>query len=314
MLTWRYHLLSLVGVFLALGLGVLVGISVSDTGVLETSQDVLVRDIQSDLDGLRTENSQLSRERATNIRFQDDSFPFVVGGRLQGKRIAIVASSAAGDEVVRKLTSAIDAAGGQVTSTTILNPRFDLPAAAAKLRADLKSDAAFASVDEATFSTLVGRQLARDISKGGGVKLLAPLQGVMVDSNNGNYDIPVDAVVFVTRADNDQVAAYTEFEKMFLLGIKDLGVPVAGTETEDAPVSEIPLYQSVDISSVDNLDSRIGQVSLVYVLSGEKGAFGVKPTADLLIPILRAPKQAAATTPTQTTSTTTSTTATGATP
>ena len=37
MLTWRYHLLSLVAVFLALGLGVLVGVSVSDTGVIAVS-------------------------------------------------------------------------------------------------------------------------------------------------------------------------------------------------------------------------------------------------------------------------------------
>jgi hypothetical protein len=108
---------------------------------------------------------------------------------------------------------------------------------------------------------------------------------------NGNYDVPVDAVVIVTRADNEQAPAYTDLEKRFLLSLKDLGVPAVGAEQEDAPVSEIPLFQSVDVSSVDNLDSRIGQVSVVYILSGEKGAFGVKPTADLLIPILRAPRQ-----------------------
>lgn len=291
MLTWRYHLLSLVAVFLALGLGVLVGISVSDTGVIETSQDVLVEDIQRDLDGLRTENGQLSRDRATNIRYQDDTFPFIVGGRLQGKRIAIVTSSAAGDEIQRKLTSAIHAAGGQVVSTTVMNPRFDLPAVTAKVKADLKSDPAFAAVDDASLTTVAGRQLARDISKGGGVKLLTSLQGTVVDSMNGNYDVPVDAVVIVTRADNEQAPAYTDLEKRFLLSLKDLGVPAIGAEQEDAPVSEIPLFQSVDVSSVDNLDSRIGQVSVVYILSGEKGAFGVKPTADLLIPILRAPRQ-----------------------
>lgn len=291
----------------------LVGISVSDTGVIETSQDVLVQDIQRDLDGLRTENGQLSRERATNIRYQDDTFPFIVGGRLQGKRIAIVTSSAAGDEIQRKLTSAIHGAGGQVVSTTVMNPRFDLPAATAKIKSDLKSDPAFASVDDASLTTVVGRQLARDISKGGGVKLLTSLQGTLVDSMNGNYDAPVDAVVIVTRADNDQVPAYTDMEKKFLLSLKELGVLAVGTEQEDAPVSEIPLFQSVDISSVDNLDSRIGQISVVYVLSGEKGAFGVKPTADLLIPILRAPKQAGQQTPAQTTTTPTTAT-TGATP
>lgn len=316
MLTWRYHLLSLVAVFLALGLGVLMGISLSDTGLVETSQDVLVNDIQRDLDGLRTENSQLSRERATNIRYQDDTFPFIVGGRLQGRRIAIVASSSAGDEVLRKLTSAIHGAGGQVVSTTVLNPRFELPVVTAKIRSDLKGDPAFATVDDSTLTTVVGGQLARDISKGGGVKLLSSLQGPLVDSMSGNYDSPVDAVIVVTRADNDQVPGYAELEKQFLLRLRELGVPAMGAEQEDAPVSEIPLFQSVDISSVDNLDSRIGQVSVVYVLSGEMGAFGVKPTSDLLIPILRAPRLAGQQAPAQTTPTTptTSTTSTATTP
>lgn len=304
MLTWRYHLLSLVAVFLALGLGVLVGISVSDTGLIETSQDVLVKDIQRDLDDLQNENNQLSRGRATNIRYQDDTFPFIVGGRLQGKRIAIVVSSTAGEAIQRELTSAIHGAGGQVVTTTVMNPHFDLPTATAKIRSDLKSDPAFASVDDSSMATIVGGQLAREIGKGGGTRLLTTLQGSLVDSMSGAYNTPVDAIIIVTRADNDQIPAYTDLEKYFLLSLKDLGVMTVGAEQEDAPVSEIPLFQSVDVSSVDNLNSRIGQVSVVYVLSGEKGTFGVKPTADLLIPILRAPRQGGLEVSAQTTTTT----------
>ncbi len=294
MLTWRYHLLSLVAVFLALGLGVLVGISLSDNGAVEAGRNVLVSDIQRDVDDLRAQNNDLGRERATNIRFQDDSFPFIVGGRIQGKRIALIASAAAGDDIQRQLTSAVHAAGGQIVSTTVLNPGFDLPAVTAKVKADLKSDPQFAGVDDSSLTSLVGHQLAKDISKGGGVKLLNSLQGVLVDSLNGSYDIPVDAVVVITRANDDQTPAYSDLEKFFLLNVKDLGVMAVGAESRDAPRSEIPLFQSVDVSSIDNLDSRIGQVSVVFVLSGEKGAFGVKPTADLLIPILRTPKQTAA--------------------
>ena len=291
MLTWRYHLLSLVAIFLALGLGVLVGISLSDNGVVETGQNVLVDDIQRDIASLRDQNNRLGRDRAINQRYQEDTFPFIIGGRIHGKRIAIVTSSAAGDDIQRQLTSVVHGAGGQVVNTTVFNPRFDLPVVTAKVRAEMKSDPQFASVDESSLAAAVGRQLARDIGKGGASKLLAVLQGTLVDSTNGSYDSPVDAVVVVTRMDNDQAPAYSELEKRLLMSLKDLGVPAVGAEPTDAPLSEIPLFQSVDVSSVDNLDSHIGQVSLVYVLAGEKGAFGVKPTADLLIPILRTPKQ-----------------------
>ncbi|MHB8858463.1 MAG: copper transporter [Thermoleophilia bacterium] len=307
MLTWRYHLLSLVAVFLALGLGVLVGISLTDSGFVETSQNVLVNDIQKNVEDLQGQNDQLSHERSTNLRYQDDTFPFIVGGRLQGKRIAIVAAAPAGDDIVRNMTSAIHGAGGQVVSTTILNPLFDAAVVTPKVKNDMKGDPLFATVDDSSMTSAVGRGLARDIGRGGGVKLLTSLQGTLVDSISGGYDLPVDAVVMISREENDQVPAYSDLEKRFLLNLKEFGVLTVGTETSDAPRSEIPLFQSVDISSVDNIESRIGQVSVVYVLSGEKGAFGVKPTADLLIPILRTSKQP---TPASSTPAATATTAT----
>lgn len=184
-----------------------------------------------------------------------------------------------------------------MVSTTVLNARLDLPAIAGKVKTELKTDPLFATVDESSVMPAIGQQLARDIGRAGGSKLLNVLQGVMVESVSGRYDVPVDAVVLVTRADDEQAPAYSDLEKRFLLSLKELGVPAVGCEPSDAPRSEIPLFQSVDISSVDNLDSRIGQVSLVFVLGGEKGAFGVKPTADMLIPILRNPRQPGAATP-----------------
>lgn len=296
MLTWRYHLLSLVAVFLALGLGILVGISLSDNGVVETGQAGLVEDIQRNLDDLRSQNNSLGRERATNLRFQEDTFPFIVGGRLQGKKIAVVASNKTGDDLQRQLKSAVHGAGGQVISTTLLNSRFDVEAAAAKIKTDLKADPVFAAVDVSSVVALTGGQLAKEVAGRGGSapKLLTILQGTLVDSMMGNYDVPADAVVLITRADDDQAPAYSELEKQLLLSLRGMGVMPVGAEMEDAPRSEIPLFLSVDVSSVDNLDSRIGQVSLVFVLGGEKGAFGVKTTADMLIPILRTPKQPAA--------------------
>lgn len=293
MLTWRYHLLSLVAVFLALGLGVLVGISLSDNGAVTTGQDRLVEEIQQDVDNLHTRNGILEREQAVNQRFLDDSFPFVVGGHLQGKKIALVVSNKAGDDIQRKVTSAIHAAGGQVASTTVLNARLDPLAVAGKLKAELKGEPQWATANDTNTAALLGPVLAREIGRGGAARALPLLQGIAVDSVSGSYDQPVDWVVLVTRADDEQSPAFSELEKSFLLGLKELGVMPAGCEPQDAVRSEIPLFLSVDVSSVDNIDSRIGQVSLVFVLGGEKGAFGVKPTADMLIPILRNPKPAA---------------------
>ena len=46
----------------------------------------------------------------------------------------------------------------------------------------------------------------------------------------------------------------------------------------------MPWYKSKNLSSVDDLDAPAGQAALAYALAGAHGAFGVKPTADSLLP------------------------------
>lgn len=293
MYTWRYHLLTLVAVFLALGLGLLVGIGLSDSGVVETGNEGLASDIQHDLDNLSQINNELNRSASYNQRYQDDTLPYLVSGQLQGQRYAVVAAGTVGDQVLRDLGSAINSAGGQVTSTTRLNSRFDTAATLERLRVAAQGDPSFSGLDQSTLPTLLGQQLAADIGAAGGTSLLDALQGTLVDSTNGSYATPVNAVLLINRADDQQSPQYADLEKQFLLALRGLGVRPVAAETADAPISEIPLFINADVSSVDNLDSRIGQVSVIHVLRGEQGSFGVKTTADLLIPILKAPTAAA---------------------
>ncbi len=292
MLTWRYHLLSLAAIFLALSLGVLIGVGLTDSGAVDTSRQDLIGSLQHDLDSLRNQNNQLSLENATNASFQEDSFPFIVGGQLQGKRIAVVVAATAGGDIQRRLETALHAAGAEVVTTTILNSRFDLHEAAVKARTDMKNNPAFAAADDNALVAPIAQELSREIGKGGNTALLASLQGTLIDSIGGSYNAPVDGVVIISRADDQQSASYSEIEKQLALDLRALGVITVGCEPANAPISEIPLFQSAEISTVDNLDSFIGEVSVVYALAGEHGDFGVKPTADMLIPILKSAKRA----------------------
>ena len=290
MITWRYHILTIAAIFLALSLGVLIGIALTDSGRVNSSQQNLVSGIQQDLTSLRGQVDSLGRDNSINLRFQQDAFPFIVGGQLQGRKIAVIAADAAGSDIQRRLESAIHGAGGQVISTTVLNSRFDQKAMNDKVRNDWKDDPSYAGADDGTLINLIARQLDREIVKAGGEKMLSTLQGTLVDSTSGRYDIPADGVVIISRSDDKQTPAYSEVEKQMAIGLNELSVIAVGCETSDAPSSEIPIYLSADISSVDNLDSPIGQVSVVYALAGEKGNYGIKTTSNMLIPILRSPK------------------------
>lgn len=289
MLNWRYHFLSLAAVFLALALGIIVGIGLSDSGAIETGQTDLISDIRANLDELSTRNSQLEREQAINSTFQKDVYPFLIGGRLQGRQYALVMSSTVPEEIRDSVVSSINVAGAQVISTTVLDPRFNAGEMAEKINEAMAADPAFSKVDAATAAGWAGEALAPEIARVAEPRLLQLLKGSFVTSFSGNYAAPVNGVILLTYADNEQAPAYAEFEKQFVTTLRKSNVRVVAGETTKAPVSEIAMFQNTETSTVDNLDSRIGQISLVFALGGEGGSFGVKQTADMLIPILREP-------------------------
>ena len=66
-------------------------------------------------------------------------------------------------------------------------------------------------------------------------------------------------------------------------------VGVEGSETEPSSIS---FFASHDLSTVDDVDLVSGQVSMVFALLGAEGNFGVKDSADRLLPDLLTPPPA----------------------
>ena len=64
-------------------------------------------------------------------------------------------------------------------------------------------------------------------------------------------------------------------------------VPVVGTEETGAETSQIPWFKDHNLASVDDADEIAGRVALVYALAGARGTFGVKDTAESLLPNAR---------------------------
>ena len=62
-----------------------------------------------------------------------------------------------------------------------------------------------------------------------------------------------------------------------------------GVELSDSDPSSIGFFESADLSSVDSVDLTSGRVALVYALAGAQGSFGIKTTADRLLPELLGP-------------------------
>jgi hypothetical protein len=119
MMDLRYHLASLMSVFLALAVGIIVGVSLGSS----ERQEATIRQLQEDVAAIRAEDSHVKEVNADlqhrltthEAAEQQDLLPLVVRGRLAGNRVALLLSGGdAAEELRAPLTRALHFAGADV--------------------------------------------------------------------------------------------------------------------------------------------------------------------------------------------------------
>jgi hypothetical protein len=273
-LDFRYHALSIVAVFLALGIGIVLGATLGDSVVSQANRDVrssLRGDLLDALADVRNANTKL----AQRDRFDTAAFPYIAGDKLRGKRVAIVSSGALPQDVENSARNAVKDAGGTIDSLSQFDAKPDLISMGDKLgrRFQLLGTAP---------SQL--RPLARRIGLGlvTGNAVAGRLENAFPDDFTGDYR-GADAVVFYRTNDERDTDAKT-FESAVIEGLRSSGVPAAGVERTTTDPSQIPYYVNAGLSTVDDIDIPPGRIALVLVLDGRKGDFGFKKTAEAPLP------------------------------
>ena len=115
MLDFRYHVASLVAVFLALTVGILVGVGISGRGFVDKSERRKVQNridrLQSRLDELSSENDSLRTAQLSDRAFVTDAYAVLMHDRLSGKRVAVIVVGAGagstGHDVQQTLADAV---------------------------------------------------------------------------------------------------------------------------------------------------------------------------------------------------------------
>jgi len=114
MIDFRYHLVSLIAVFLALALGIVLGAGPLNEPLGEglTGQ---VEELREDRDRLRTELEVSEVEKEHRDVFIDELAPATLGSRLEGRAVAVVALHAANEDDVADVRLRLEQAGAVVT-------------------------------------------------------------------------------------------------------------------------------------------------------------------------------------------------------
>jgi Copper transport outer membrane protein, MctB len=289
----RYHVASLAAVFLALLIGILVGVGIS--GRVDEQQNDLLREridrLEAEVQNAGEQRAGLVREQKAARAFMEDAYPQLIADRLKGKRIAIlfVGSVKTGvrDQVERALA---EAGARRPLRMRALNLPMNVEQVDRALdgHADLERYRGNGSLAD------LGRELGTEFVVGGQTPAWDALTPVLVKERAGRLSRQADGAV-VVRTTDPQRGETARFLAAFYSGLADSGVPAIGVETSGANPSAVPVWSQNDLSTVDDVDQRAGRLALALLLAGGRpGDYGLKETADdgLVPPLDSVPTEA----------------------
>ena len=279
----RYHAASLAAVFLALAIGILIGVGFGSDIVTGTAEN-LESSLGADLNQARDRISELEDQLDTEAEFGRLAFPGLVDGRLRGREIAVVAFGDLDDAAAADIRAALQPSGATLSEIAVVREPPEADDAIDAVRDAVRKPI---SRDEAL--DRVAHRAGRLLVVGG--PDFADLRGTLFSRYSGEPGDVDGVVILRARPDDlsDRDAGRTDtLEASMIAGMSDVSdrLPLVGAERSDTDPSSIEFFDSHTTATVDNTDQVSGRVSLVYTLGCAEGNFGVKETADALMPDL----------------------------
>jgi hypothetical protein len=298
---FRYHLVSLIAVFLAVALGIVIG-TTQLNGPLTTNLQSQVSNLQEDKRALETQTQQLQSQLNGIGGFDEAVGPTLVADTLSGRRVVLVIDS--GDvptDVVEGVTALLGTAGATVTGSIRLTASYSDPQTATNLQTYVTGPGMPPGLtlpptgDTGQLVAAVLAQVLMVPALGAGTtpeqnatsSVLAGLEQLEVLSKDTSSVSAADFAVLLTagaRTGKDAATGNTALVQLVTaLDEQGSGAVVAG---DSAATQDGGLLAAVrgdatiarTLSTVDNVDTAAGRISTVLAVASEargtSGAYG----------------------------------------
>jgi hypothetical protein len=135
---FKYHVVSIVAVFLALAVGIVLGTNVLSGDVLKNLK-AQTSQLRKEAQDLRAQSQQQQNQISADQNFVQAIAPMAVAGRLHGQHIVVISVPNAPKAVRDQATKTLTDAGAEVTAQVELAGNYDDPQQADALNELLKS-------------------------------------------------------------------------------------------------------------------------------------------------------------------------------
>jgi Copper transport outer membrane protein, MctB len=282
----RYHATSLIAVFIALAIGILIGAEFGGDTLNSTRRD-LEHSLTGNLQDARERADELSGQLGQANLFGERVYPVLVRRQLKGRRIGLLALGDLPGEVSSSIEEALGPTGGRLVGVGVVREPLDLHELAGDLPRTRFADLA----RNPDTLTALGAGLGRQMVRGG--TLLDQVRNHLFSRASGNFG-GLDGMIVVRDQPEDmgpvQRTSAGQFESGLMGGLVGAKRPAVGVESSTAENSSVSFFRGNDLASVDDVDLVAGRLATVFALLGAEGSFGVKSSADRLLPDLLAPE------------------------
>ena len=301
MISFRFHLLSLVAAFLALAVGIVIGTTLADRAIVDGLRN-RVDSVSENLDERQAANERLQAENDRLQGFLTDSGGRLVAGELADQPVVIIAESGVDGGIVDETVALLADAGALVRARVEIQPDWALETPEA--RSELALSLGMERGDAATMRARLARLLVADLG--------SPV--AVVDDDNGAIDAAAGQGL-ISYDEVDDVVLEPDQTMGFVLitgtaatvdgAITDLatasaaeGSPTVAAEDFDRPAAEAAGIErgeslaalrsdgdlNAQVATVDDLDLVQGRLTVVLALAdavqGEIGHYGYGPDVD----------------------------------
>ncbi len=309
MINFRYHVVSLTAVFLALAIGLVVGTAALNSPAVDSLYD-RVSALSKQNQQFRDQVSQLETEAGKQEQFATEAAPIMLANRLAARRVLIVSmpdTAAYADGVAQMLGMA----GARVTGRVEIEDKFTDPQnnetlldlAHTTMPVSLTNEPLNSNGVE-TSSFLLGAVLLAHnppLTGDGSRTVLAAYKEAGFITPSGDFTVPAEAVIVIAappytdrQADNKNAAVLTMVSQLDQAG--PLVVAANGAAGAGNVISAVRGDPSLikTVSTVDNVATPQGRIATVLALdeqlvSNKTGHYGLAAGATSMMPKLPAP-------------------------
>lgn len=323
MIDFRYHLVSLAAVLIALSIGIVLGAGPLNDNIGSTLSGEVTK-LRQEKEALRKDANDQSRQIEGRDAYDEETLGKVVGGQLTDRTVAVVVLPEAPDEDVKSVRDTLDTSGATVgdtievkadwakTGDAATSKRKDIGESALR---DLGADPAVPDgaqpVDQALAIVLTGHAAPEDtrsVSESARSAAWNRLRDAGLVDGPKDAPAPADVVVVlggpvpadtadgadsVDRAAERTAGAWVALTH--LIEIRADGTVLAAAEADDGTGDASPLTMARTpgsladgVSTVDDPSIPMGRaaivLALVQQLDGGAGHYGLGQSADAPVP------------------------------